>query len=390
MIQERFYKWRLFQRGGVYYADGRCIGQENLRKYSLGTRDKKTALASLQELDESLAIQYGLTEKKATSVESAPAITKGWEMFMKHCDRSAVTGGVSVSTLKRYRAVRDKHLVFCQERGLQNWSEIDKKATEAYSAYLKKKEYALRTQYLELTLLLQIVKWLIEEKQLPVEAQFKFILIKPQGSETYCYQKEEVQAMIQFCQQDPALKWIQEIIIGLATTGFRIGELATLRWEDIDQKAMTIQLKDERAAVKKQKLGTQRTIKGKRGRSLPLHPSFHKILETMPRTSHGFVYRGPLGGKLKPDVVRRVLVRDVLTPLSSRFPTPDGEIGFQDGRLHSFRHYFVSEAFRQGVTEAQIMDWVGHRDSEMVKLYRHLRQDDSHRNMRQLDFGTEI
>tara|TARA_E500000305_G_C3936206_1_gene195227 strand:+ start:444 stop:647 length:204 start_codon:yes stop_codon:yes gene_type:complete len=36
-------------------------------------------------------------------------------------------------------------------------------------------------------------------------------------------------------------------------------------------------------------------------------------------------------------------------------------------------------------------DGVGHKDSEMVKLYRHLRADDGHRHMQhmqRLNFGT--
>ena len=68
------------------------------------------------------------------------------------------------------------------------------------------------------------------------------------------------------------------------------------------------------------------------------------------------------------------------------FPTPEEEIGSINGRLHSFRHYFVSECFRQGASEAQIMEWVGHKDSQTVRRYRHLRQDDSKRAMDQLSF----
>lgn len=75
----------------------------------------------------------------------------------------------------------------------------------------------------------------------------------------------------------------------------------------------------------------------------------------------------------------------MIVPLKKRFPTPPGEIGFEHGRVHSFRHFFVSEAFRQGATEGEVMEWVEHRDSKMVAHYRHLRKDDSHRRMEQID-----
>jgi hypothetical protein len=50
-----------------------------------------------------------------------------------------------------------------------------------------------------------------------------------------------------------------------------------------------------------------------------------------------------------------------------------GEIGFPDAVTHSFRHFFVSEAFSAGATESEVMSWVGHRDSRIVRRYRHLR-----------------
>jgi hypothetical protein len=45
------------------------------------------------------------------------------------------------------------------------------------------------------------------------------------------------------------------------------------------------------------------------------------------------------------------IIRDVLTPLSKEFPTPKGEIGFIDGRVHSFRHYFCSVCSNSGTPE---------------------------------------
>ncbi|MCH8243786.1 MAG: tyrosine-type recombinase/integrase, partial [Planctomycetes bacterium] len=141
----------------------------------------------------------------------------------------------------------------------------------------------------------------------------------------------------------------------------------------------TISLTDERYSNRKKKLGNIRTTKGKRSRTLPLHTSFRRVLESMEKSADGLVFHGPRGGKLKPDTVRNILIRQVLDPLKSRFPAPTGEIGFEHGRVHSFRHYFVSECFRQGATEAQIMAWVGHRDSAMVARYRDLRAEDGQR-----------
>jgi integrase len=102
-------------------------------------------------------------------------------------------------------------------------------------------------------------------------------------------------------------------------------------------------------------------------------------LEQLPRVPDGLLFHGPRSGRLKPDVVRRTLIDSVLEPLSSEFPTPDGEVGFKDGRLHSFRHYFVSTCILNGVPERTIMRWLGHSDSKMVDHYCHLFDDESRR-----------
>lgn len=383
-----FYTYRLFRRSGVYYADGRRSGQEDVGKHSLGTRDYKAAIERLHALDRKLAIDRGLAQPVAESSSADLSITDGWQRYMEYCERPQVLGGVSRSTLKRYRAVRDKHMAFCAKRGLKSWSQIDRQATERYGRWLEKREYSARSQYLELNLIISLVKWLVENDYLPASCRFRLSLSKPEGSDTYCYARDEVATILEFCSRHPDLTWLKNVVVGLATTGMRIGELVSLRWRDIDFAASTIRLTDERSSSRRKKLGTIRTVKGKRGRALPLHPSFRSVLEELPQNPDGIVFHGPRGGRLKPDLVRRTLVNQVIEQLTSRFSTPEGEIGFEHGLVHSFRHFFVSEAFRQGVSEAQIMDWVGHRDSEMVKLYRHLRTDDSHRHMSQLDFGT--
>ena len=135
--------------------------------------------------------------------------------------------------------------------------------------------------------------------------------------------------------------------------------------------------------------GTARRTKGRRSRALPIHPELRKVLERLKPHPDGRLLHGPLGGRLKQDTVRRILIRDVLEPMKSQFPTPKGEIGFEYGRLHSFRHFFVSQAFLNGASESEIMEWLGHKDSKMVVHYRHLRNEDSQRKMQQMNvLGT--
>jgi hypothetical protein len=87
--------------------------------------------------------------------------------------------------------------------------------------------------------------------------------------------------------------------------------------------------------------------------------------------------------------VRNILVREVITPLKKRFPTPEGEIGFACGRLHSFRHAFTSMCASAGVPERVLMKWLGHQSAEMVSHYYHLHDAEAQRQMRKLDFSGD-
>ena len=86
-----------------------------------------------------------------------------------------------------------------------------------------------------------------------------------------------------------------------------------------------------------------------------------EVLRNLPRKA-GHVCHGSRGGRIKPDTVRRIRVRDVIEPLAEQFPAVDGRRGFADGRMHSFRHYFCSTRANRGVPERILMNWLEHAD----------------------------
>jgi len=211
-------------------------------------------------------------------------------------------------------------------------------------------------------------------------------LSKPQGTETYCYSKDEVRAMVDHCMKDPALVWLGRIVTALSHTGLRISELAGLRWSDIDLESNCLRIADERSSSRRQRAGNARTTKGRRSRVVPIHPRLKELLIQLERSADGRVFRDARGAPLNTDRVRREFIRHVIEPLKEDFPTPPGEIGFEDGRLHSFRHFFCSQCFLGGASEGEIREWLGHADSKMVEHYRHLRSEDSQRKMKQIEF----
>ena len=133
---------------------------------------------------------------------------------------------------------------------------------------------------------------------------------------------------------------------------------------------------------------SHRNVKSSRSRSFPIYPDLLVVLQQLPRKD-AFIFHGPRGGRLKPDTVRNILIRKVIKPLSGRFPTSAGERGFEHGRLHSYRHYFCSTCANGGVPEQMLMRWLGHRDSEMVRHYYHVHDQEARRRMDSLDLLGE-
>jgi integrase len=170
----------------------------------------------------------------------------------------------------------------------------------------------------------------------------------------------------------------------LATTGLRIGELSDLRWANVDVDRGTLRLRDTSRQARRSERADAQTTKSRRDRTLSIHDDLKVVLRRMQRYPDQRVFHGPLGGRLKPDTVRNVLRREVLSALAVRFPGTDGRPGIEAGRVHSFRHYFASAAANSGVAEQVLMDWLGHRESDMIRHYYHLRRDESHRQMSKL------
>lgn len=117
----------------------------------------------------------------------------------------------------------------------------------------------------------------------------------------------------------------------------------------------------------------------------PIHPDPLAVLGQLSRRDE-FVFHGPRGGKLKPDTVRQLFVRDVLKPLAAKSPPNGGVQSLIDGRLHSFRHYFISMCAANKIPERVVMEWVGHADSAMTRHYFHLHDEEAKRQMDRLNF----
>ena len=388
LINEKYFRWLLGRRNGVYVADGRSNNVDTGR-HSLGTRDRAEALRALAQLDRVQAVKFGLAPVETTSNSSLARVSleRGRDLYLQYVSRSRVVGGAKPATAKRYRPVFEKFFDFARKKNIVEWNQVTRGLLQEYAGWLDRREYGYATQYLELTTLKMTMKWLADEGYLPPTCLFTLRLDKPLETTTYCWRAVEVEAMLLHCNSRPELTWVGDVIVGLSRTGLRISELRSLRWADIDTDLNVITLPDETRRAPSRGAGTGRQTKSGRSRSFPIHADLANVLERIPRATDGYIFHGARGARLKPDRIRRVLIRDVLGPLAERFPTGEGEVGFADGRLHSFRHFFCSMCANSGVPERMVMAWLGHRDSRMVHRYYHLHDREAQQQMERLSFS---
>jgi len=387
-VTGRYFNWRLYLRpSGVWYADGRTNTPDPGR-HSLGTKDPTEALDAVRQLDLVKAVELHLADPAilADSDDSRLVLEEGIRLYKEHVGRSPVTGGARPKTQARYKAVFDKFEPFARREGVLFWNHASARLLERYAAWLDGEGYAYRTEFLELTTIKQAINWMIVAKHLPESCRIRLSLSRPTGTDTHCWRQAEVLAILKRCRDVPALDWLGDVLTALACTGMRISELADLRWTDIDREANVIKLTDETAQVARPRGRKARQIKNRRSRSFPIHEDLRPVLDRIEHHADGLVFHGPRSGVLSPDICRRTLIKEVLTPLAEQFPTPEGETGFQDGRLHSFRHYFCSTCANTGVPEQVVMRWLGHQDSLMVRHYYHLHDDEAQRQMQRVNF----
>ncbi|MCY2930711.1 MAG: tyrosine-type recombinase/integrase, partial [Planctomycetota bacterium] len=316
------------------------------------------------------------------------ALAEGRRLYLEHAARSEVTGGACKKTRQRYQAVFDKFQAFAQKRGVQNWRQVTTAVVEAYSKFLADDGYAERTQYLELTTVKQAMKFFVERGLLPQDCRITLKLRKVTDSSAYCYTKAEDAGIVAFCQQEPELSWLGDVCVALACTGVRIGELAAMRWDDIDldpQKGTVTIANDPDNPAGRQR-GPRRRTKNRHDRSFPVNDELRRVLEKIPHHRDGYVFHGPRGGRLKPDTARNVLTGRVLPRVAKELRGKGIESRVEEGRLHSFRHYFCSQCANSGTPVQMVLTWLGHQDSKMIRYYFHMFDQPAQDEMKRLNF----
>ena len=133
----------------------------------------------------------------------------------------------------------------------------------------------------------------------------------------------------------------------LMVTGCRLGEILTLRWDDVDRKAGELRLRDAKTGA----------------RMVPLTPTAEAVLAgivRVPRSPWVFPGKGPDGH---------------LSQLTTYWHRTRELAGVEDVRIHDLRHSFASRALALGESLTMIGRLLGHTDVGSTARYAHLARD---------------
>ncbi len=346
-----------FRRGEWWWAEFYLNGKQ--KRQPLKTTSKKEARRRAIRLKASL---LDGSYRQAPPNKTVAEVIELHERHLKTEDRAP-------GTIKRYAAEFERWQRFLEDNGVTRIGDVSVVAVEKYRAE-RKDQVAPATLFHETTLIKQLVNFAFERGLIDSNPLKKLRLKKPKPAPQPTFTLEQVNRII------AAGGVFADLFTLLAFTGLRIGEARWLTWNDVELDA------DSRGGFLhvRAKPGAWRPKDGD-DRKIPLHPRVAQMLAARPKR-HRFVFtarpstRFPKGGNQISDRHALASLKRVLKRLQ-----------ISAGKVHTFRHFFISHCANRGVPPFQVMRWVGHSDMATVLRYYRLGDDESRRAMASVPFG---
>ncbi|MHB1545021.1 MAG: site-specific integrase [Gammaproteobacteria bacterium] len=149
---------------------------------------------------------------------------------------------------------------------------------------------------------------------------------------------------------------IGPIIVLALETAMRRGEIAGMRWEQVDWGNRVIHLEE--------------TKNGER-RDVPLSSRALEVLKGLPRRLDGSVFG------MTADAISQAFARiTARAAMGKKSQSSQALEPMVDLRFHDLRHEATSRLFEKGFNPMEVAAITGHKTLEMLKRYTHLRAED--------------
>lgn len=341
---------RLYQRNGTWYANFQF--RKRQRRQSLHTGSKKEARRRAAQIDVQLTIGQWKSAIDAVTVRQAV------HAYLDVLDAD----GRAPKTMAKYRQILNRVATLAERRGVSDVAGLDLPFLDAYRKARTADGAAAKTKYTECVILRQVIHFALSRNMVAADPMKGVKMPKPRPTKQPCWTWEEVRAILAAAPDD-----VKDELTLLAELGLRFGDLAWLTWADVDLAANVVRVQPKEGW--KPKTGDRRAV--------PLSPAARKVVESRPRCGPWVVTMPP--SRTHPERGRQWTEKRLLNALKRVLKA----LGLA-GKLHTFRHSFISHALIGGTPVAVVKEWVGHVDPHVIDLYTHVHDAASQAAMRVL------
>jgi integrase len=342
----------IFRRGRVWYAQYQQDGKQY--RPSLRTKIKKMAIKKAGDLSRQLLA--GTTPRKNVRVPISQVVE---EFF---------TVNRGISTQSHYRTAANLFATFAAERKVTLISQIDIPLVDDFKTALldgklTRKKVGPKTVSFKLAVVRAIVLFAVLRRYLESNPLLGFKIKKFKAKTQPYWKWPEVLKILAQAGSE-----YFPLFVTLAYTGMRIGEALHLEWSDLDFDNKMIHIRCKTGW--KPKSGENRIV--------PMLPQVAKALAPLMRSQPWVFARAETVLHRRPCVATVAALkalkalREILTQLKLT------------GRLHTFRHSFISHVLTKGTPEAIVRSWVGHVDPAIIRDYTHVANEISTAHLNQL------
>ena len=335
---EKIGEWvSIFQRGETWYANYQFNGRQ--MRQSLKTANKKNAVRKARELDNRLA-----EGQSPAKIEPATIcdVVHAYKDYIDSEKRSK-------KTKNKYWTIFANVEALAIKLGRSTIVQLDLTFIDKYRSQRAKCCEPI-TVYHETVIIRQLVKFAVTRRMTPHDPLLGLKLKRPKPTPQPYFDDAQIQQIL-----SAALPPHDATFLVLAETGLRIGEAKWLTWSDVDFQANVIHVRAKDSW--KPKSGDERAI--------PMSATLRTFLEGRPRQSRWVLTAMPT--TQYPSVDRQIDEGRALRALKRVLKKVE-----LLGKLHSFRHSFISRCLTKGIEESVVRSWVGHVDPHIMRLYTHI------------------
>lgn len=288
-----------------------------------------------QILDRLTAGTYGKEQKEPKTVKE----------FSKDFLANYVATNNKPSEQTTKRRVLEMHLL--PYFGALGLSDVGQREIEAYKARKLKEGSSPKTVNNHLVILGKLLRVAVEWGDLQTAPRVKLLRVAEAAFDFLDF--EEAPRLVAACGGQ-----LKAMVVLMLNTGLRIGEVAALRWQDVDLKAGRLMV---RHSVWRGHFGTP---KGHKSREIPLNDVVLSELKAWRHLRGEWVFCQGKGERLGSNCERSAL--DAACKLA----------GLREVSWHVLRHTFASHLVMRGVPLKTVQELLGHVDIKTTMRYAHL------------------